>query len=380
MKKLLLGILSVLTVSFMTNAAMAYPDVPSTHWAAKQINELSEQGVLVGYPDGTFQPDELVTRAEFASMAIKALGQEHAQVAQPVLFEDVDSDFWAYNYIQKALFFDLISSDATLFRPYDSVSRQEAIMVAANALSDKNISLAKAQEILKAKYTDVNTLSNEAIIKYGKAEIFGLISTSPMEDKTLIAPHRAATRAECATVLYTMKEQAKENPNEKLAWAMTKKTGTGYAIPNVTVDGVIATIPAGTYLPVKLTNYISSQSNAIGDIYTAYIAQNCVTKENYMLLQEGAYVRGQLLDVVKGKWFVKNGVLYLDNALITTVNDQTVKLKGNCDIKKDRNWFMKFVRAVFKGEKLDVAPETTIFIKTFSPLRIDLTNGWILEN
>ena len=98
-----------------------------------------------------------------------------------------------------------------------------------------------------------------------------------------------------------------------------------------------------------------------------------------MLLQEGAYVRGQLLDVVKGKWFIKNGVLYLDNALITTVNDQTVKLKGYTDIKKDRNWFMKFVRTVFKGEKLEVAPETTIFIKTFSPLRIDLTNGWILE-
>ena len=380
MKKLLLGILSLLTISLLGNAVMAYPDVPANHWAAKQINELSQQGVLVGYPDGTFKPDELVTRAEFASMAIKALGQEHAQVAQPVMFTDVESGFWAYDFIQKALFFDLISSNAERFRPYDSVSREEAIMVAANALSDKNISFAKAQEILKAKYADVNTLSNNAIIKYGKAEIFGLISTSPYEDGTLIAPNRAATRAECATVLYTMKEQAKLNPNEKLAWAMTKKTGTGYTIPNVTVDGVIATIPAGTYLPVKLTNYISSQSSNVGDIYTAYIAQNCVTSENYLLLQEGSYVRGQLLDVVKGKWFIKNGVLYLDNALITTVNDQTVKLKGNCDIKKERNWFMKFVRAVFKGEKLDVAPESTIFIKTFNPLRIDLTNGWILEN
>ncbi len=377
MKKFLLG--AFLTLTMMFNAAFAYPDVESNYWAAKEINELSEQGVLVGYPDGTFQPDELVTRAEFAAMAIRALGQEHAQVAQPVTFTDIDTDFWAYDFIQKALFFDLISAKDDSFRPEDPVSRAEAIMVATNALSDRDISYAKAREILARKYVDMNTLTEEAIINYGKAEIFELIVVQPTMAQARIEANRAATRAECAVILYNMKEQAKSNPNAKLAFAMKKKTGEGYAIPNVKVDGVIATIPAGTYLPVNVTGYMSSQTSEIGDIYTAKIAQNCVTEENYILIQEGAYVKGQLLDVVKGRWFIKNGVLYLDNALITTVNDQTVKLKGYSDIKKDRNWFMKFVRAVFKGEKLSVAPDSTVFIKTFSPIKVDLTNGWILE-
>lgn len=379
MKKLLLGLLSIMTFSFMANAAFAYPDVDANYWAAKEINELSEQGVLVGYPDGTFQPDELVTRAEFASMAIKALGQEHAQVAQPVTFADIEPDFWAYDSIQKALFFDLISAKDSLFRPDDSVSRAEAIMVATNALSDKDISYAKAREILAQKYVDFNTLTEEAVVNYGKAEIFELIVVQPTMKEARIEAERAATRAECAVILYNMKEQAKENPNAKLAYAMKKKTGEGYVIPNVKVDGVIGTIPAGTYLPVQVTGYMSSQTSEIGDIYTAKIAQNCVTSENYILIQEGAYVRGQLLDVAKGRWFIRNGVLYLDNALITTVNDQTTKLKGYCDIKKDRNWFMKFVRAVFKGEKLSVPADSTIFVKTFNPIRVDLTNGWILE-
>lgn len=377
MKKLLLS--TFLALSMMFTAAFAYPDVDSTHWAAKQINELSEQGVLVGYPDGTFQPDELVTRAEFAAMAIRALGQEHAQVAQPVTFNDITPEFWAYDFIQKALFFDLISAKDDTFRPEDPVSRDAAIMVASNALSDKDISFAKAKEILGKKYIDVASLTDEMIIKYGKAEIFELIVIPPYAQAAAIEPNKAATRAECAAVLYVMKEQAKENPNAKLAYAMQKKTGEGYAIPNVTVDGVIATIPAGTYLPVNVTGYMSSQTSEIGDIYTAKIAQNCVTKEKYLLIQEGAYVKGQLLDVVKGRWFFKNGVLYLDNALITTVNDQTAKLSGNSNIVKERNWFMKFVRAVFKGEKLSVTPEDTIFIKTFNPIKVDLTNGWILE-
>lgn len=376
MKKLVLG--TLLTVSMLFNSAFAYPDVEATHWAAKQINELSEQGVLVGYPDGTFQPDELVTRAEFAAMAIRALGQEHAQVAQPVTFTDIDTTFWAYDFIQKALFFDLISAKDSEFKPDDPVSRHSAIMVATNALSNNDISYAKAKEILSKKYSDVSSLTEEAIIDYGKAEIFELIVLKP-NSEIKIEPNKAATRAECAAILYTMKEQAKENPNAKLAYAMQKKTGEGYAIPNVKIDGVIATIPAGTYLPVNLTDYMSSQTASIGDFYTAKIAQNCVTKENYILIQEGAYVKGQLLDVVKGKWFFKNGVLYLDNALITTVNDQTVKLKGNSNIAKKRNWWQKFVHTVFKGEKLNVPADTQIFIKTFNPIKVDLTNGWILE-
>ena len=277
------------------------------------------------------------------------------------------------------LYFDLISARDNSFRPDDPVSRAEAIMVATNALSDKDISYAKAREILAKKYVDMNTLTEEAIIHYGKAEIFELIVVQPTMQEARIEANRAATRAECAVILYNMKEQAKANPNAKLAYAMKKKTGEGYAIPNVKVDGVIATIPAGTYLPVNITGYMSSQTSEIGDLYTAKIAQNCVTEENYILIQEGAYVKGQLLDVVKGRWFVKNGVLYLDNALITTVNDQTVKLKGYSNITKDRNWFMKFVRAVFKGEKLAVPADSTLFIKTFNPIKVDLTNGWILE-
>ncbi|MBO8430132.1 S-layer homology domain-containing protein, partial [Spirochaetes bacterium] len=71
-------ILTAVLVFSVALPAMAFqfPDVPTNHWAAEQMDILSDKGVIVGYPDGTFRPDENVTRAEFASMAIKALGQE----------------------------------------------------------------------------------------------------------------------------------------------------------------------------------------------------------------------------------------------------------------------------------------------------------------
>ena len=74
-------------------------------------------------------------------MAIRALKQEHTKVVQPVHFSDVSEEHWAYNDIQKALYFDLISCDkeGDLFRPDDSVSRAESLSVAVNALTTETI-------------------------------------------------------------------------------------------------------------------------------------------------------------------------------------------------------------------------------------------------
>lgn len=377
MKKLLIGLFAALSVT----AANAFPDVSDNHWAAPQIKLLSEQGVIVGYPDGTFKPDDNVTRAEFASMAIKALGQEHTKVVQPVNFVDIHPGYWAYDAIQKALYFDLVSAPkgAENFRPDDSVSRAESLSVAVNALTTEQISIQKAKEVLEMAYIDANMIPEWFIIPAGKAEILGMVVVAPSADKAKMEAERPATRAEVAAILFNMMEQAKLNPNAKLAEAMRKKTGEGFVIESATVQGSIGTIPAGAVVPVELTKYIGSQTSEAGDIYVGRANQNYVTKDKFILVREGATLKGQLLDVRPGKWFVRNGVLVLDNSLLTTNNDQTVTFKGVGEVSKYRNWFMKFVRFCFKGEKLEVPAEGTVNIKLLKPVKVDLTNGWVIE-
>lgn len=382
MKNLLKSILSVAVLCLMTAPAFSFPDVSNDYWAAPQIKLLSEQGVIVGYPDGTFKPDANVTRAEFAAMAIRALGQQHTKVAQPVHFSDITEDYWAYQDIQKALYFDLISCDkkGELFRPEDSVSRAESLSVAVNALTTEQISPAKAKEVLSRKYADANSIPEWFIIPAGKAEILGMVVVAPSAKKAELEASRPATRAEVAAILYNMMEQAKLNPNAKLAEAMRKKTGEGYVIDEATVQGSVGIIPAGSVVPIKLNTYISSQSSEGGAMYTARVPQNYVTKEKFILVREGAMLNGQLLDVRPGQYFVRNGVLVLKNALITTENDQTTAFDGTAEIYKDRNWWMKFVRWAFKGEKLEVPADGTARMILLKPLKIDLTNGWIYEN
>lgn len=381
MKKFIKAFLSLAVITFGIMPVMAFPDVSDDYWAASQINLLSEQGVIVGYPDGTFQPDANVTRAEFAAMAIRALGQQHTKVAQPVNFTDIDENHWAYEDIQKALYFDLISAnkEGAIFRPDDSVSRAESMSVAVNALTTEQISVAKAKEVLEQQYIDANTIPEWFLIPAGKAEILGMIVVAPTAQKAALEAERPATRAEVAAILFKMMEQAKLNPNAKLAEAMRKKTGEGFVLENATVQGSVGTIPAGTVVPIKLNSYISSQSSEGGALYTARVPQNYVTKEKFILVREGAGLKGQLLDVRPGKYFVRNGVLVLKNALITTENDQTAAFTALGEIKKDRNWWMKFVRWAFKGEKLEIPAEGTANMKLLQPLKIDLTNGWIYE-
>ena len=381
MKNLGKVLLSAIALIAFAIPAFAYPDVTPEHWAAKQIEILTEKGVIVGYPDGTFKPDDNVSRAEFASMAIKALGQEHTTIAQPVKFNDIEPGFWAYDAIQKALYFDLIScpDEGEAFRPDDTVTRAESITVAVNALTTEQISNIKAKEVLSKKYTDINEVPESFLIPAGKAEILNMLVTIPSEDKAKIEADRPATRAEVSAILYEMMEQAKLNPNAKLAEAMRKKTGNGYVVESAFVQGSIGTIPAGAKVPVKLTKYISSQTSQPGEIYSAAAPENYITKDKYILVYKGSTLKGQLLDVRKGKWFVRNGVLVLDNSLLTTNNDQTVSFNGAGEVTKYRNWFMKFVRAVLKGEKLNVQAGDTVYIKLLKPIKVDLTNGWILE-
>jgi len=365
--------------SVSAQQAKIFPDVAANHWAAAQIKELSQSGVIVGYPDGTFKPDDNVTRAEFASMAIRALGQEHTTVAQPVNFTDITPDFWAYDMIQRALYFELISCppQGKAFRPDDNVSHSEAVTVAVNALTTETISVSKAKEVLR-KYTDLATTPESYLIPAGKAEILSMNVNIPNKP-LLLAANKPATRAEIAVLLKNMMVEAKLNPNRKLADAMRKKTGEGFVVPQAFVQGSIGTIPAGSIVPIQVGCALSTQLSQNGQVYMAKAPSNYITKDKYILIYQGADIQGQVLDVRPGRLFIRNGVLVISTKDLVTTNDQRVCFNAVGEVCKKKNWFIAFLRKIFKGEKLKVLPQGIVYVKLLQPLKVDLSNGWIIE-
>jgi S-layer homology domain len=80
-------------------AQSALSDVAG-NWAEPFIRVLAEKNIIVGYPDGTYKPDQPVTRAEFAAMLNKAFDLQSVRGARK--FKDVPSKHWAASVIQKA--------------------------------------------------------------------------------------------------------------------------------------------------------------------------------------------------------------------------------------------------------------------------------------
>ncbi len=376
-KNLLKGGLALVFALMLNNPAQAfYSDMNENHWAYQSIKFLTEVGVVVGYPDGTYKPDIPVTRAEFASMAIKALGQEDANVTQEIHFSDVNNDFWAYDIIKRAVYFDLIpDADGQRFRPYDSVTRAEAITIAVNALTTQQISEQRAQEIISKSYEDYAQLPAWFLVAAGKAQLLDLIIVMPGNEGKLEAD-RPANRAEIAAILYKMMQEAKLNPNAKLAESMQKRTAEGYIVDNVKVQGSIGIIPAGSIIPIKMETVVGSQISNVTDIYTAKIPNNIVTKDKYLLISEGSDLKGQVKDVQKAKLFKQNGEIVIKNELLVTPNDQAVMLYGVATLDPDK---ISFWRKLFKGAKVLTIPGQIVNIRLLGPLKIDLTNGYVYE-
>lgn len=386
MKKLLTKALLCLAIlglaSFATSVqAKDYSDLQKDHWAYKQIQVLTDFDVVVGYPDGTYMPDANVTRAEFATMVIKAFEQQNAEIKAPVKFSDIKESDWFYGMVQRAVMYDLLKGDPKgAFDPYGNVSRGHAISVITNALTTETISNAKAIEILENSYTDYKQIPDWLIIAAGKAEILGMVVKAPGEEN-MINANRPATRAELAAFLVKMLEQAKLNPNAKLKEAMSPKIADGIVIENAYLEGYVATIPAGTVIPVMVLNEsITSQKTKVGEQFLSKLPKNLVTKEKYLLLVENDPMSGKISDVKIGRLFIRNGKVDMETHTITTHRNQTAAFCGDAfgGNRLEGFWKTLYLK-IFKGKRVVVKNGEIVNLKLKKQIRIDLTNGMILE-
>lgn len=88
------------TVELPPSGAVTFKDVPTGYWAKNSIEALASQNIIAGFPDGSFKPNEPVTRAQFATIVNKALTPTAKRAG--IELKDVPSNFWAYAAIQAA--------------------------------------------------------------------------------------------------------------------------------------------------------------------------------------------------------------------------------------------------------------------------------------
>ncbi|MEO1348112.1 MAG: cistern family PEP-CTERM protein [Cyanobacteria bacterium J06635_15] len=173
-----------------------YTDLSSNYWAYQYIQELTALNIIEGYPDGSFQPDRNITRAELASIIARAF--EFAEYRTEIDFTDVTSDFWADQAITTAYrmgFMDTVGD--RLFSPLSNLLRTDVMTILAQGL---NLTTTSSSEAVLARYKDVNVSSREVLqILTALTEEGIMVNYPDVEELDLDS---VATRAEIAVFIY----------------------------------------------------------------------------------------------------------------------------------------------------------------------------------
>ncbi len=159
------------------SGACAFPDVPNGYWAACDIDKLAINDVVVGYPDGMFKPNRNISRAEFATMLVKGFNLD-CDMCRESMFSDVPAGNWANAAIAKAVDENLLKGYPNgKFQPNHPVTRAEALTTIAKGMTC-DIDECKADEIL-SKYADGHTVPNWAKIPVAKSLQNGALKDMP---------------------------------------------------------------------------------------------------------------------------------------------------------------------------------------------------------
>lgn len=189
-----------------TEPKIAFTDIKDAPWAEKAIYALVNSGVINGYPDKTFKPNNPVTRAEFSKMITLASGRysEKDKATYVSYFWDVAATDWHYTYVSAALKFGFITGrSTTIFDPNSNITRGDLCLIVYRYIKSINPEF-KAKT--NADGTAI-TFSDAADVPSWDVEaVNALYSTgvAPLRDaaNNKFEPTLPATRAECAVIIH----------------------------------------------------------------------------------------------------------------------------------------------------------------------------------
>ena len=207
MKKILCILLVLCTMQMLGVTVLAsdssFNDIDNGHWAYEDINAGVEKGFFAGYPDGSFKPEQNVTRAEAIKILTDFLGRTTAKPAKSK-YSDIDVNAWYAPYANVSEFlFPERWVDEKLFKADTPITREEVVYAIVTAMR-YDYKLDRADLSLLKSYSDREEIGLGFDAYMALAIEFGVISG--YSDNT-IRPDANITRAEFATIMSRVSKQ-----------------------------------------------------------------------------------------------------------------------------------------------------------------------------
>lgn len=185
---------------------LEFKDV-ANHWAKAAVNDMGSRMIVEGTGNGLYSPNQEITRAEFASIIVRALGLKLENGSSP--FADVSASSWYAGSIQTAYDYKLINGfkDGT-FRPEDKITREQAMVILSKAMTltglKENSPQQNTNEILTS-FADASKVSIWAKEHTAAALQAGIINGKYMK---MLAPKDDLTRSEIAVIMQRLLQKS----------------------------------------------------------------------------------------------------------------------------------------------------------------------------
>lgn len=295
------GAATPLVLTLPATAQTTFYDVPAGYWAQGFIQPLTARGIIAGFPDGSFRPNEPVTRAQFAAMVSKAFSK--SAIRSAVEFGDVPDNSWAAQAIQSAYTSGFMAGyPGNLFNPSQNIPRVQVLVALANGLNYTPAT--NAENTLQQYYSDASAIPGYARTSLAAATERRLVVSYP--DVRLLNPNQIATRADVAAFIY----QALVSSNNIAALSSAYIVGQSKAGTSSPLQRQVR-IPSGTALPVRYTQAerILVAPNETAPL-TLSIKQNIITAQGNVLIPSGSEVVGELRPAQGGSQFVSQELVF----------------------------------------------------------------------
>ena len=226
--------------------AHIFTDVPSDFWAANSISTVTKANLMKGYSDGTFRPNQPMTREEVAAL-FNNITDDGTAAFLSSKFKDITSDRWSALAIESVARKNIISGygDNT-YKPEKYMSRQEFAVVADNYIHYLGYTTEDPTALDSIAYGDQKFVAPWAQDAVRELAYLGFTNYAP---GTLFNPEKYVTRAEAAEIAYrmTQTEQAlafhntlfKQQVESKTASIIDKTLGYGNDFTKFRQDGAL---------------------------------------------------------------------------------------------------------------------------------------------
>lgn len=200
-------------INSLTNSTYAviyspieFADV-SSHWAKDAVNNMGSRMVVTGIGNGSYEPDRSITRAEFATIVVRALGL--AQSTGESGFGDVSLSDWFNGYVGTATAYGLITGyNSTSYGPNETITREQAMTILARAMKKTGLGVTLTDSEIAsflAAYTDGCAVSG-----YAKTSVAACLKTGVINGRSAstLSPKGYVTRAEVAVMVQRLLQKS----------------------------------------------------------------------------------------------------------------------------------------------------------------------------